>query len=76
MKLGRINVFFAEAADKDALSSISCNPVRNWNVFCKLFMFYYNRCGGVYVKSMLSGHVYGEKSKVLYAVMYEQSAGV
>ena len=44
-------------------------------MFCKFLCYTIIGCGGVYVKSMLSGHVYGEKSKVLYAVIYEQSAG-
>ncbi len=36
------------------------NPVRNWNLFCKLFMLYYSRLRWCFV---LSGHVYFINSK-------------
>ena len=40
----RVKIFFC---------SISCsNPVKSWNLFCKLFMLYYNR-----LRWCLSGHV-------------------
>ncbi len=31
----RIRIFFCYIT--------SCRPIRNWNLFCKLFMLYYNR---------------------------------
>ena len=51
----RIRIFFC------LISSFI--PVRNWNLFCKLFMLYYNRLRWVFV---LSGHVRTNLSKNIY----------